>query len=195
MKKFVVETYYTCTFKTVHKLNNLNDKELSDIDKRNENIIVYIDGEFHARSEAKISVMDSGYLLGDGVWEGIRLHKNVLLHLDQHLNRLYEGASSIAMSIDLTKNEMKLALERTIKKNNMSSDVHIRLIVSRGLKLTPYQHPKVTIGKPTVVIIPEYKIPSNSIKLDGITLGTVETIRDHRVQDPKINSLSFWEPT
>ena len=161
-----------------------------DIDKRNENIIIYIDGEFYPRSEAKISVMDSGYLLGDGVWEGIRLHKNVLLHLDQHLNRLYEGASSIAMNIELTKNEMKLALERTIKKNNMSSDVHIRLIVSRGLKLTPYQHPKVTIGKPTVVIIPEYKIPSNSIKLDGITLGTVETIRDHRVQDPKINSLS-----
>jgi Branched-chain amino acid aminotransferase/4-amino-4-deoxychorismate lyase len=71
-----------------------------DIDKRNENIIVYIDGEFHLRSEAKISVMDSGYLLGDGVWEGIRLHKNVLLHLDQHLNRLYEGASSIAMNIE-----------------------------------------------------------------------------------------------
>ena len=94
------------------------------------------------------------------------------------------------MSIDLTKNEMKLALERTIEKNNMSSDVHIRLIVSRGLKLTPYQHPKVTIGKPTVVIIPEYKIPSNSIKLYGITLGTVKKIRDHRVQDPKINSLS-----
>ena len=161
-----------------------------DIDKRNENIIIYIDGEFYFRSEAKISVMDSGYLLGDGVWEGIRLHKNVLLHLDQHLNRLYEGASSIAMNIELTKNEMKLALERTIEKNNMSSDVHIRLIVSRGLKLTPYQHPKVTIGKPTVVIIPEYKIPSNSIKLDGITLGTVKTIRDHRVQDPKINSLS-----
>ena len=161
-----------------------------DIDKRNENIIVYINGEFHVRSEAKISVMDSGYLLGDGVWEGIRLHKNVLLHLDQHLNRLYEGAISIAMNIELTKNEMKLALERTIEKNNMSSDVHIRLIVSRGLKLTPYQHPKVTIGKPTVVIIPEYKIPSNSIKLDGITLGTVKTIRDHRVQDPKINSLS-----
>ena len=161
-----------------------------DIDKRNENIIIYIDGEFYFRSEAKISVMDSGYLLGDGVWEGIRLHKNVLLHLDQHLNRLYEGASSIAMNIELTKNEMKLALESTIEKNNMSSDVHIRLIVSRGLKLTPYQHPKVTIGKPTVVIIPEYKIPSNSIKLDGITLGTVKTIRDHRVQDPKINSLS-----
>ena len=161
-----------------------------DIDKRNENITVYIDGEFYLRSEAKISVMDSGYLLGDGVWEGIRLHKNVLLHLDQHLNRLYEGASSIAMNIELTKNEMKLALERTIEKNNMSSDVHIRLIVSRGLKLTPYQHPKVTIGRPTVVIIPEYKIPSNSIKLDGITLGTVKTIRDHRVQDPKINSLS-----
>ena len=152
--------------------------------------MIYIDGEFHFRSEAKISVMDSGYLLGDGVWEGIRLHKNVLLHLDQHLNRLYEGASSIAMSIDLTKNQMKRAIEKTIKKNNMSSDVHIRLVVSRGLKLTPYQHPKVTIGKPTVVIIPEYKIPSNSIKLDGITIGTVKTIRDHRVQDPKINSLS-----
>tara|TARA_Y100000590_G_scaffold467678_1_gene647425 strand:+ start:338 stop:1249 length:912 start_codon:yes stop_codon:yes gene_type:complete len=161
-----------------------------EIDKRNENILVYIDGKFFHRSEAKISVMDSGYLLGDGVWEGIRLHKNLLIHLDQHLNRLYEGASAIAMDIGLTKKQMELAVTKTIERNNMKSDVHIRLIVSRGLKSTPYQHPKVTIGEPTVVIIPEYKIPSDSVKLNGITLGTVKTIRDHRVQDPRINSLS-----
>ena len=160
------------------------------IDKRNEDIKIYIDGNFFPRSEAKISVMDSGYLLGDGVWEGIRLHKNIFIHLDEHLDRLYKGASSIAMDIYLTKDEMKLALKKTIETNNMHSDVHIRLIVSRGLKLTPYQHPKVTVGKPTIVIIPEYKIPSNTIKLHGITLGTVKTIRDHRVQDPRINSLS-----
>ena len=160
------------------------------IDKRNEDIKVYINGNFFPRSEAKISVMDSGYLLGDGVWEGIRLHKNIFIHLDEHLDRLYKGANSIAMDIYLTKDEMKLALKKTIETNNMHSDVHIRLIVSRGLKLTPYQHPKVTVGKPTIVIIPEYKIPSNAIKLQGITLGTVKTIRDHRVQDPRINSLS-----
>ena len=161
-----------------------------EVDKRNDEILVYIDGDFFHRSEAKVSVMDSGYLLGDGVWEGIRLHNNHLIHLEEHLNRLYEGASAIAMNIGLNKIEMESAIKETIKKNNMESNVHIRLIVSRGMKATPYQHPKVTIGEPTVVIIPEYKIPSEIVQIEGITLGTVKTIRDYRVQNPMINSLS-----
>ena len=161
-----------------------------EVDKRNDEILVYIDGDFFHRSEAKVSVMDSGYLLGDGVWEGIRLHNNHLIHLEEHLNRLYEGASAIAMNIGLNKIEMESAIKGTIKKNNMESNVHIRLIVSRGMKATPYQHPKVTIGEPTVVIIPEYKIPSEIVQIEGITLGTVKTIRDYRVQNPMINSLS-----
>jgi len=161
-----------------------------DNDSRNHSIQIYISGQFYSRSEAKISVMDSGYLLGDGVWEGIRFHNGHLVHLDRHLDRLYEGANAIEMNIGISKDEMITALKKTLEKNRMTSDVHIRLIVSRGIKSTPYQHPKVTVGKPTIVIIPEYKKASPKLKVEGITLGTVKTIRDNRTQDPRINSLS-----
>ena len=159
-------------------------------DPRNDNILIYINGEYFQRSEAKVSVLDSGYLLGDGVWEGIRLHKGHLVHLDEHLDRLYSGAENLAMDIGLSKVEVKQALETTILKNGMKSDVHIRLIVSRGIKKTPYQSPKVTMGNPTVVVIPEYKKASEEVKKKGITLATVTTRRDHTVQDPRVNSLS-----
>ena len=161
-----------------------------DIDSRNKHIQIYVNGEFYPRSEARVSVMDSGYLLGDGVWEGIRLHKKHLIHIDRHLERLYQGANAIEMNIGITKDEMIAVLKKTLEKNRMVSDVHIRLIVSRGIKSTPYQHPKVTVGKPTIVIIPEYKKASQKLKVEGITLGTVKTIRDNRTQDPRINSLS-----
>ena len=161
-----------------------------EIDSRNDNIQIYIDGQFYPRTDAKVSVMDSGYLLGDGVWEGIRLYNNHLIHLEKHLERLYEGAETIQMDIGISKSEMKSALGKTLKKNEMISDVHIRLIVSRGIKSTPYQHPKVTIGHPTIVIIPEYKKPSPELKIEGITLGTVRTIRNNLTQDPRVNSLS-----
>ena len=161
-----------------------------DFDRRNDDIQIYINGQYFHRSEAKVSVMDSGYLLGDGVWEGIRLHKGHLIHLDRHLNRLYLGAEAIAMNIGISRQDMTSAIIETLGKNEMESDVHIRLIVSRGIKKTPYQHPKVTIGRPTVVIIPEYKKASETVKENGITLATVKTIRDNRTQDPRINSLS-----
>ena len=160
------------------------------MDKRNNNIQVYINGKFYHRSKANVSVMDSGFLLGDGVWEGIRLHKNVLVHLNDHLIRLYNGAKSIAMTIPISKEKMKSEIMKTVKINEMETDVHIRLIVSRGIKKTPYQNPNVTISPPTIIIIPEYKIASEVVKRDGITIGTVNTIRDYRVQDPRINSLS-----
>ena len=161
-----------------------------DFDKRNDDIQIYINGQYFHRSEAKVSVMDSGYLLGDGVWEGIRLHKGHLIHLDGHLNRLYSGAEAIAMDVGISRQDMTSAIMETLEKNEMESDVHIRLIVSRGIKKTPYQHPKVTIGRPTVVIIPEYKKASQTVKENGITLATVKTLRDNRTQDPRINSLS-----
>ena len=161
-----------------------------DFDRRNDDIQIYINGQYFHRSEAKVSVMDSGYLLGDGVWEGIRLHKGHLIHLDGHLNRLYSGAEAIAMNIRISRQDMTSAIIETLEKNEMESDVHIRLIVSRGIKKTPYQHPKVTIGRPTIVIIPEYKKASETVKENGITLATVKTLRDNRIQDPRINSLS-----
>ena len=159
-------------------------------DSRNDNIKIYINGEYYHRSEAKISVFDSGFLLGDGVWEGIRLHNNKLIHLETHIDRLFVGAKSIAMEIHLSKEEIINAIWSTLKKNNMSSDTHIRLIVSRGIKSTPYQHPKVTISTPTIVIIPEYKRPNKDVIDKGIRLVSVQTRRDSAVQDPKINSLS-----
>ena len=159
-------------------------------DIRNENIKIYINGKYYHRSKAKVSVFDSGFLLGDGVWEGIRLHNNKLIHLDSHIDRLFDGAKSIAMEIQMSKEEIIDAIWATLKENKMKSDTHIRLIVSRGIKSTPYQHPKVTISPPTIVIIPEYKRPNKEVIDKGIRLVLVQTRRDSAVQDPKINSLS-----
>ena len=159
-------------------------------DPRNKDIQIYIDGEFFHRSEASVSVLDSGFLLGDGVWEGIRLHEGKLLHFDAHIDRLFNGAELISLAINLNRNELQQAIQKTLDKNQMESDVHIRLIISRGLKKTPYQHPKVTLGDPTIVIIPEYKVADQDVVRKGIKLASVETIRDYRVQNPNINSLS-----
>ena len=159
-------------------------------DVRNNDIQIYINGAYFHRSEAKISVMDSGYLLGDGVWEGIRLHKGKFLHLETHLSRLYEGVKLLDIKLDLPIEKVKQALIETVKINNMHTDVHIRLIVSRGIKKTPYQHPKVTIGIPNIVIIPEFKKVNIDDVNKGINLVLVNTIRDYRVQNPQINSLS-----
>ena len=159
-------------------------------DVRNSDIQIYINGTYFHRSEAKISVMDSGYLLGDGVWEGIRLHKGKFLHLETHLSRLYKGAKLLDIKLNLPLEKVKQALIETVKINNMYTDVHIRLIVSRGIKKTPYQHPKVTIGIPNIVIIPEFKKVNIDDINKGIALVLVKTIRDYRVQNPQINSLS-----
>ena len=159
-------------------------------DARNQDIQVYINGDFFHRSKAYVSVLDGGFLLGDGVWEGIRLYNGKLLHLDDHLERLFTGADEIALKINRSKDEVKDIIYKTVEKNKMFSDVHIRLIVSRGLKKTPYQHPKVTIGEPTIVIIPEFKMLDLRVSVEGIKLAVVSTLRDNRVQNPHINSLS-----
>ena len=159
-------------------------------DPRNKDIQIYINGEFFHRSDATISVLDSGFLLGDGVWEGIRLHEGKLQHLDAHMDRLFAGAELISLAINLDQEQLHQAIQKTLDKNQMESDVHVRLIISRGLKKTPYQHPKVTLGDPTIVIIPEYKVANEDVAKKGIKLASVETIRDYRVQNPNINSLS-----
>ena len=159
-------------------------------DSRNENILIYINGKYFTRSKASISVFDSGFLLGDGVWEGIRLHNNRLIHLKEHINRLFDGAKTISLEIHMTKDEIINEIWKTLKKNEMKTDTHIRLIISRGIKSTPYQHPKVTISPPTIVIIPEYKKPNEFVINNGISLALVQTIRDNSVQDPRVNSLS-----
>ena len=160
-------------------------------DPRNDTILIYINGDIISRSDAKVSVFDSGFLLGDGVWEGIRLHNGQLVFLTEHMDRLYAGANAIGMDIGVSSEELTNKIMETIEANQMYSDVHLRLIVSRGLKSTPYQHPRVNIGGPTIVIIPEYKIVTEDSKEKGLELVSVNTIRSSNlIQDPKINSLS-----
>lgn len=157
-------------------------------DPRNGEILISVNGEMFPRDEAKVSVFDSGFMLGDGVWEGIRYHAGSLLFLEAHMDRLFEGAKAIDMDIGLTRAEMIGRIEAVLAANGMATDVHIRLMVTRGVKSTPYQHPKVTITPPTVVIIPEYKV---AVEGTGMRLATVHIRRGAPdVQDPGLNSHS-----
>ena len=160
-------------------------------DIRNLEVLVYINDKFYPRQDASISVFDSGYVLGDGVWEGIRYHNGKFLFLEQHLERLFWGASQIDMDIGKTIDEVTTILYDTVKENKMETGVHVRLIVSRGIKSTPYQDPSFTVSKPTIVVIPEYKQPSPDTQKNGIKLVSVDIIRgSSKVQDHRINSLS-----
>ena len=160
-------------------------------DQRNKNIKIYINGKFYKRKDAKISVFDSSTMLGDGIWDSLRYHNDNFIFLKEHLDRLYKDAKLIDLKIHLTRKKLSEALIKTIKINKMKTDVHLRIIVSRGIKSTPYQSPKVTISKPTIIIIPEYKKPDIKAYKKGLKLVTVKTIRGPiNVQNPQINSLS-----
>lgn len=147
-------------------------------DDRNESILVYINGEFYPREEAKVSVFDSGFLVGDGVWEGIRLYGGEFAFLDLHLDRLFEGAKATGLDVGMTREEMTLALRETVRRNGMqgSSDVHVRLMVTRGNKKTPSQDPRLVVGGPNVVIIAEHKLADPGVREQGVRLFT-STVR------------------
>lgn len=160
-------------------------------DPRNANILVSVNGELKPRNEAVVSVFDSGYILGDGVWEGLRVKDGGIAFLPDHLKRLYAGAKTIDMDIGLTADELQARIFDCLKANNMSDGVHIRLMVTRGIKKTPYQGPRFTIGKATVVIIPEYKMPVPEVVNRGQKLFTVHVRRTGPAeQDQKLNSHS-----
>lgn len=160
-------------------------------DPRNAAIRISVNGELFARDQARVSVFDSGFVLGDGVWEGLRLHDGGLPFLDQHLDRLYEGARAIDLDIGLTREQLTQRIVDTLCTNDMHSDVHIRLMVTRGVKATPHQDPRFVIGGATIVIIPEYKNPLPEIVERGIRLFTAHVRRGAPdVQDPKLNSHS-----
>jgi len=159
-----------------------------DTDKRNQNIKIYINGLFYDRDDAKISVFDSGFLLGDGIWEGIRLVNNTWVFLDEHLDRLFEGCRAIDININLSKNEIKTALLETQKINNMSDSAHARLMITRGNKIKPFQQPSLSDGI-NFVIIMEHSDPNPNN--EGINLVTVPQVRGLPMsQDPKLNSHS-----
>jgi branched-chain amino acid aminotransferase len=167
-------------------------KSMHDVsDPRNASILININGELKRRDEALVSVFDSGFMLGDGVWEGLRVHDGRIAFLDRHFDRLFEGAKAIAMDIGLGRNELARRLYETLDANGMSEGVHVRLMVTRGVRSTPYQDPRVVVSPATIVIIPEFKEPDPAIYERGLKLFTVHVRRgDPAVQDQKINSHS-----
>ena len=160
-------------------------------DPRNASILINVNGDLKLRDEAVVSVFDSGFMLGDGVWEGLRVHRGKAGFLDRHLDRLFEGAKAIAMDIGLSREEIARRLYETLDANKMEEGAHVRLMVTRGVRSTPYQDPRVVVGGATIVIIPEYKVPDPAVYERGLKLFTVHVRRgDPAVQDQKINSHS-----
>lgn len=160
-------------------------------DPRNATVLIYVNGELLPRADAKISVFDSGFILGDGIWEGLRVVDSHPVFLAAHLDRLYEGARALMLNVGMDRAALTTAIYRTLEANAMRDGVHIRLMVTRGLKRTPYQDPRVCIGPATVVIIPEHKQPLPDTLQRGINLFTVHVRRGFPdVQDPKLNSHS-----
>jgi len=161
-------------------------------DPRNADILIWVNGVLKHRNEAVVSVFDSGFVLGDGVWEGFRVVGGQPAFLEAHLDRLYEGAKALLLDVGLDRAQLTRAIYDTLDANNMHGDgVHVRLMVTRGVKRTPYQDPRVTIGPATIVIIPEYKAASNETAERGLSLFTVHVRRGYPdVQDPKLNSHS-----
>jgi branched-chain amino acid aminotransferase len=161
-------------------------------DPRNADIRIWINGALKPREQAVVSVFDSGFVLGDGVWEGLRVAGGQPLFLEAHLDRLYEGAKALMLDIGLDRAGLTGAIYDTLQANGMDGDgVHVRLMVTRGVKRTPYQDPRVVVGPATIVIIPEYKTASAASAERGISLFTVHVRRGYPdVQDPKLNSHS-----
>ena len=160
-------------------------------DDRNDDILIYVNGDIVHRDDAKVSVYDSGFMLGDGVWEGLRLYDGHIPFLDDHLDRLYEAALFIDLDIGMTRDALTQAIHDTLAANAMTTDVHIRLMVTRGKKRKPFQHPHLSIYGPTIVIIAEHSRPDESVVERGIRLFTVPHHRGLPLtQDAKLNSHS-----
>lgn len=160
-------------------------------DPRNETALISVNGALSLRAEAKVSVFDSGFVLGDGVWEGLRLVDGRIAFLDRHFDRLWDGAKMLRIDIGLTRNALKARLFEVIEANGMTDGVHIRLMVTRGVRRSPYQDPRLTIGAATIVIIPEWKRPRPEMLARGVRLFTVHIRRTGPAeQDQKLNSHS-----
>lgn len=160
-------------------------------DPRNEHIKVYVNGDFLERKEAKISVFDSGYLVGDGVWEGIRLKNDTLIFIEDHLDRLFQASKVIGMKLPFSQEELIERIVATVQENHMHNNVHLRVMLTRGIKKTPSQDPRLTISGPNLVIIAEHKEASLEVQKKGISLFT-STIRRGSPDylDPKLNCHS-----
>jgi len=160
-------------------------------DVRNRDIKIYVNGEIVHRNEAKVSVYDAGFMLGDGMWEGLRLYNGKWAFFDEHMDRLFAGCKAIEIDIGMDRAGVLDALNRTTEANGMTTDAHCRLMVTRGLKAKPFQHPGLSRSGPTMVIIIEHSKPVESLQTSGIRLATVPQIRGlPMTQDAKFNSHS-----
>ena len=160
-------------------------------DERNRSILIYVDGNLLPRDEAKVSVYDSGFLLGDGMWEGLRLYNGKWAFLDDHLDRLFGSLKAVSIDLGMSRDELVAALEQTRQANGMETDAHARLMVTRGVKVKPFQHPSLSRSGPTLVIIIEHSKPDPALLERGIRLATVPQVRGLPMsQDAKYNSHS-----
>lgn len=160
-------------------------------DPRNLQALIHLNGRLVPRAEARVSVFDAGFIAGDGVWEGIRLHRGALLFVDAHLQRLCWGAEQIGLDIGLSRAELLAALSNTVAANRMEHGVHIRMMVTRGEKSAPNQDPRNALGRPTIVIIAEYKLPNPKLRTQGLTLATADVIcTPAQMFDMRLNSHS-----
>ena len=170
---------------TVHGTHDFDD------DPRNAEVVIYVNGDLVPRRQAVVSVFDAGFILGDGVWEGLRVSGGHPAFLDAHLDRLYEGAKTIALDVGLTRAELTAEIYRTLAANEMTDGVHVRLMVTRGPKGTPYQDPRMSAGPATIVMICEHKTAAAATIEHGIRLFTTHVRRGHPdVLDPKLNAHS-----
>ncbi|HEX2153830.1 MAG TPA: aminotransferase class IV [Acidimicrobiia bacterium] len=160
-------------------------------DERNDNVEIYINGDFYPRSEARVSVFDSAFLVGDGIWEGLRLHRGRFAFLDRHLDRLFQASAATRIDLEMTPAEVTGALYETVRRNDMRDDVHVRLMVSRGTKSTPSQHPSNLVSGATIVIIAEHKRADPEVTRRGVSLFT-STVRrpPPDTLDQRLNSHS-----
>lgn len=169
-------------------MNSEHTTHQAEEDERNAKVKLYVNGNLYPRDKAVVSVFDSGFMLGDGIWEGLRLYNGKWAFLDEHMDRLFEAAIAIDLDITMSKEALVNALEQTREANNMFTDVHARLMVTRGVKSRPFQHPSLSESGPTIVIIMEHSKPKVA---SGIRLATVPHIRGlPMTQDPKLNSHS-----
>lgn len=160
-------------------------------DPRNRDIQIYINGELYHRDEAKVSVYDSGFLLGDGMWEGMRLYHGRWAFFEEHMDRFFASCKAVSLEVGMDRAGIRDALDHTAAANNMHHDVHCRLMLTRGLKVKPFQHPSLSRSGPTLVIIMEHSRPVEQLQQRGIRLATVPQVRGLPMsQDAKYNSHS-----
>ena len=163
----------------------------AEADERNQAIKIYVDGKIVHRDDAKVSVYDSGFMLGDGMWEGMRLYNGTWAFFDEHMDRLFDSCKAVSLDIGMSREAIAGALQQTMDANGMFTDVHCRLMVTRGVKAKPFQHPSLSRSGPTIVIIMEHSKPIDRLQSSGIRLASVPQVRGlPHSQDAKFNSHS-----